>query len=1249
MAKKVLIADDSSANLYLLEAMLKAYGFEVISAQNGREALDKARLNPPDLIVTDILMPVMDGYTLCRQWKSDDKLKHIPLVFYTATYTEAKDEAFALSLGADRFILKPKEPDIFMNIIKEVLEEKYKARQVLAKPLGEEMEFFRQYNEILFTKLEKKMSDLEIVNQNLRVLEENYRQIFENAMDVIYTIGTDLNITSMSPSVERVLGYKPQDFIGRPVFNLENILGPESFGQAVDDMILVLKGQTIAARVLRFIARDGTSRYGEVSGSPIMHEGRIISLISVARDITERKEAQDALRESERKYRDLYHYAQVGLFETSLEEAKIIACNQCYCDLAGIPNVESAMGMDVLQLYANPADREEVKKILRTKGYTTNHLLQLRNLSTGKIFWVEFSASVNPSRNIIEGSLIDVTERKLAHEALRESEQKYREMFDFLPIPVYEMDFEANITSANRAIYETIGATEDDLKKGYKAWQLLSPEDIDKSRKNIERLLKGDKIKGTEYTIRRFDGSTFPAIVISSVIYSNEKPVGLRGAIVDITERKQSEAALKQSEERYNALFDRSLDLVYVHDFEGNFIDANAAALRLLGYNREDIPQINFASLMDFGQVSKALQLIDELKRTGSQVEFSEFRLKCKDGRYIDMETKSSVILRDDKQYAVLGIGRDITQRKRAEDNLRLSEEKYRLLLDHAAEAIFVVQEGKLKFVNPATILISGYPEKDLVSRPFTEFIHPEDSAKVLDHYKKRVSGEEVPTSYVFRIMTRDGFVKWVEIHVALIFWEGKAATLNFMIDITERKRADEALRQSNARFRSYFELPLVGIAITSPEKGWIEANDRLLDILGYSWRELQGMTWAELTHPEDLDADVEQFNRVLANEIDSYMIDKRFIRKDGEVIWTNLAVGCVRKSDGTVDYFVALFEDITERKQSEEELHESEKRYRLLADNSTDVIWKMTLEGKFIYVSPSITNLSGYTPQETMEIPFYKYVEESYVKPVMAEITSQLTKPPSERLKSFRMELQQYCKDGTIKDIEVTVGWLFDDRGDPIGIQGSTRDITSRKRAEEELQLTLKSLRNSFGATVQVMVAAVESRDPYTAGHQLRAANLACAIAGEMGLPQDKIEGLQMAGAIHDIGKLSIPSEILTKPTRLTDIEFSLIKEHPRIGYEMLKDVESPWPLAQIVYQHHERMDGSGYPRNLKGDEILLEARIMAVADVVEAMGSHRPYRATLGIEAALEEIKNNKGTLYDNAVVDACLKLFREKGYQL
>ena len=208
--------------------------------------------------------------------------------------------------------------------------------------------------------------------------------------------------------------------------------------------------------------------------------------------------------------------------------------------------------------------------------------------------------------------------------------------------------------------------------------------------------------------------------------------------------------------------------------------------------------------------------------------------------------------------------------------------------------------------------------------------------------------------------------------------------------------------------------------------------------------------------------------------------------------------------------------------------------------------------------------------------------------------------------------------------------------------------DIAKRKRTEVELQHTLDSLRKAVGATIQVLVAAVEARDPYTAGHQIRSANLACAIAAEMGLSQDQIEGIHMAGSIHDIGKLSIPAEILSKPTKLDEIEFAMIQEHSLRGYEMLKDVESPWPLAEIVYQHHERMDGSGYPCKITGEIILVEARILAVADVVEAMASHRPYRPALGIDAALSEITQNSGTLYEKMAATACARLFREKRFQ-
>lgn len=208
---------------------------------------------------------------------------------------------------------------------------------------------------------------------------------------------------------------------------------------------------------------------------------------------------------------------------------------------------------------------------------------------------------------------------------------------------------------------------------------------------------------------------------------------------------------------------------------------------------------------------------------------------------------------------------------------------------------------------------------------------------------------------------------------------------------------------------------------------------------------------------------------------------------------------------------------------------------------------------------------------------------------------------------------------------------------------------LQERDQAERELRDNVDKLRRAIGGVVQAMARTVEIRDPYTAGHQKQVAGLASAIAREMGLSEDNVEGIRVAGMIHDVGKISVPAEILGKPTRLTELEFGIIKTHPEVGYDILKSIEFPWPIAQIVLQHHERMDGSGYPQGLSGEDILLEARIIGVADVVEAMASHRPYRAGLGIDKALQEISRNKGIFYDPDVVDACLGLFKDKGFKL
>jgi PAS domain S-box-containing protein len=460
-----------------------------------------------------------------------------------------------------------------------------------------------------------------------------------------------------------------------------------------------------------------------------------------------------------------------------------------------------------------------------------------------------------------------------------------------------------------------------------------------------------------------------------------------------------------------------------------------------------------------------------------------------------------------------------------------------------------------------------------------------------------------------------------------------------------KHRQVESDLRRNEKKYRSileniqeiYYEVDLAG--------NLTFFNDSLCRILGYSREELMGMNYRQYEDKESIKNVIQTYNKVYktGKPIDGF--GRQLISKDGTKRYVEVSISLQKDSSGKPIGFRGISCDLTERKQMEDTISQSEDKYRTILDGMDDVYFEVDIKGNITFVNPSSSKMSGYSEQELIGTSFKKINA-----PDGIEITKQyfgdiyLTGKAG---KPFLWKLLK--KNGEQGSFELVASLIRDKQGNPIGFRGIGRDVTERKLAEYILQQTLSSLRKAFGTTIQIMVSAVEMRDPYTSGHQVRSADIARAIASELGLSRDTIDGIRLAGSIHDIGKLSIPAEILSKPTKLSDIEFSLVKEHSRVGYEMLKNVESSWPLAQIVYQHHERMNGSGYPRSMKGDEILIEARIMAVADVVESMASHRPYRPALGIDAAMKEIETNKVTLYDPAVADACLKLFREKHYKI
>jgi PAS domain S-box-containing protein/putative nucleotidyltransferase with HDIG domain len=398
--------------------------------------------------------------------------------------------------------------------------------------------------------------------------------------------------------------------------------------------------------------------------------------------------------------------------------------------------------------------------------------------------------------------------------------------------------------------------------------------------------------------------------------------------------------------------------------------------------------------------------------------------------------------------------------------------------------------------------------------------------------------------------------------------------------------------------------------------------------------------TFIARVHPDDRTA-VTAAVRAALRDGGDFGIEFRIKRPEGGWRWLRSRARAARSAPGGTMGVFGVIEDIDERKRAEQALAQSEARLRAVLEQSFSALFVIQ-DGRVVYVNPRTRAIFGHDAEEPFDPDPLAHVE-----PAERERLSGLIERWMRGESTGAVTVAALRKDGT----RFTLGAhpvLGSYSGRPALIVVA-QDVTEKVRAEEEIRRYVERLEQTMRGTIGVITTIGELRDPYTHGHERRVGELAAAMAAEMGLDGHRVEGMRIGGYLHDVGKIGVPAEILAKPGRLSQPEFELIKEHAQKSYEILRNVPFPWPIAQAAWQHHERLDGSGYPRGLRGDEISLEARILAVADTVEAMASHRPYRPALGIEAALAEIEKNRGITYDADAVDACLRLFRSKGYVL
>ncbi len=543
--------------------------------------------------------------------------------------------------------------------------------------------------------------------------------------------------------------------------------------------------------------------------------------------------------------------------------------------------------------------------------------------------------------------------------------------------------------------------------------------------------------------------------------------------------------------------------------------------------------------------------------------------------------------------------------------------------------------DGTLTFVNDAYCRYFGKTRDELIGYSWVPLVPEEDWEYVKSRFGS-LSRDNPVVAYEHRVVVPGGEVRWQRWLDRAVFDDERLVEYQSIgEDITERRRAEAALRETEERYRRIFAGARDGIVLIDAETGFVtDCNPEFERQCDRPLAQLKGMRIWELRPPDMREAARRKFEEVRATGSGG-SAELALQRPDGTVVPVEFVATRIRI--GGRELLQSISRDITERKRAEQEMRRTKELLERMFESIHVLVAYLDRDFNFIRVNRAYAEADGRAPEffpgknhfalypgEEVETIFRRVVETG--EPYVAIERPFVYAEHPERGTSYWDWRVEPVKDagGRVESIVFTL-----------------LNVTERV-------LTAQRLRQGLERTVEAIAATIEMRDPYTAGHERRVVELATAIARELGLAEEKIEGLRFAALVHDIGKIRIPAEILSKPTALSPIEFEMIKSHCQVGYDILKGIPFPWPVARIVLEHHERLDGSGYPSGLKGAQTLLESKILTVADVVEAMASHRPYRPALGTDAALAHLTKKRGRWYDPAAADACLRVFRERGFR-
>jgi PAS domain S-box-containing protein len=829
-----------------LESMLKNKGYRVNTAHNGKEALALLQDANFDGLITGVFMPVMDGFQLCRAVRSHDRLKEIPIIFFTHTSLNEDDERLALALGADAF-LQSADPYTILSHIENVLQAPQKPREVL-----EERVYLQEYNQRLKKKFDDILLQMEEIQKKLSQSERKYHRLFEGANDAIFIMDTEGGHIEANKKASELLGYTLEEF---RELSFRDIVVPSSIPDSEGKLKELLQGKEIPVYEKEFTTKDNRIIPVEVSVSGIPEEsGRIAYIQSTVRDITERKKAEEALSKSEKQYRNLFENASVGIYRTT-PDGCILEANPALVRMLGYSSFEELAQRNLeKEGYRRGHRRSEFKKRMEQDGQVIGlESAWVRKDGTTLRVRENATAVRDDSGNILyyEGTVEDITEYKKAEEQIRESEQRYRNMIELAPEGIATMNLKGVVTSCNTAFSTLTGFSKDELVgKHFRKLPTLRARDIPAYAKIFSSVIRGKVTGPVEFTWVRKDGSIRQGEAHVSLMKKGNRIVGLQGIASDITERKKAEEMLRLSEEKYRTLIENLNVGVYrvTPDKEGQFIDVNQAFVRILGYTKkEDVLAL---------RVSDTYVNPDDRKKfveraTQGSVKNEELHLRRKDGTPIIVsDTATPVYDTEGNLLYFDGIVEDITERTKIEGALRESEEKYRTLVETSKDSIVIIDlKGNVQFANRATEELTGYTRKEGLHMNVRQITPLRYWPKSILMLRKAMTGEPVPYFESF-IKRKEGELVPVESGGQAIFKDGKVVGIQVITrDITQRKQAEEqikaSLREKEVLLQEIHHRVKNNMQIISSllklQENYIE-DDHLLEVFRDSQNRIQSM-----------------------------------------------------------------------------------------------------------------------------------------------------------------------------------------------------------------------------------------------------------------------------------------------------------------------------------------------------------------------------------------------------------------------